>query len=729
MDRFFKLNKNLFLVEKELPQLTKTVEPEPTNHIWIYDRSYSMSYELPQLTQDIIKKAKEIPVGDTVTLGWFSGEGDYNFILKGFQVGREKDYTVLEKAVLKNNSPVSCTCFSEILADTENVIEDLSVISDRFSLLFFTDGYPVVRNYSREIESIFQAIEKVEGKVTSSCLVGYSNYYNRDLMVDMAERLGGSLIHNDSLTDFNITLSDLIQNASDSESKVRVEFDGAQPNQGVIFSVAGNNLNVYKQKEDGSIGFVPNKESKSDYVYFLTDRLSGSEKEVKLGKADVLRPSTKSSMLGAVYGVACLLNQKAKTDVAMEAVSSIGDKHFVDLLTNAYTNSEHGTAENALKEAMSDTKKRLTEGYDTAYLPPADAFCLLDMLEILMQDDEAHFYPYHPNFKYKRIGQKTKVIGKYPTFKPQDNVKCKLSDLSWNKTMLNLSVRATINGTINLKKGYKELGLNRTYPTHIHRNYSLVKDGLLNMKTLPVSMSKTTFNKLKAEGLFSGYTYEADHIYDLPLSAVPIMNRAIAEGRTSATALASKVQKQLQLEATMKVLNGLKKDLEATSGASADTFAGLSDSQVEFLEENGITKNGFSPKTEKEDPVDFYYAKEFKIAVKGVSSFPKVADVQKKVASGKDLTPREELIQNGIELYETSPVVKSSDKVKLAWLEDTVKAVKAELLTTRFDVQKTKFAILLGKKWFDEFESRENCSLEVNGKSVSFDVTEKRVNI
>jgi len=115
--RFFKIKDELFLVEKPI-QLDTVSDPEPTNHILIYDRSWSMCHELPQLVEDIIEKVKEIPIGDTITLGWFSGEGQYNFILKGFKVTEERDYKTLEKAIRNNKKPVSCTCFSEILTDT-----------------------------------------------------------------------------------------------------------------------------------------------------------------------------------------------------------------------------------------------------------------------------------------------------------------------------------------------------------------------------------------------------------------------------------------------------------------------------------------------------------------------------------------------------------------------------------------------------------------------------------
>jgi len=84
--RYYTVKENLFLVEQEIPGTDTPVVPDPVNHLWIYDRSYSMSYDLAALAKDLIYKAKEIPKGDTLSIGWFSSEGQHNFILKGFKI-------------------------------------------------------------------------------------------------------------------------------------------------------------------------------------------------------------------------------------------------------------------------------------------------------------------------------------------------------------------------------------------------------------------------------------------------------------------------------------------------------------------------------------------------------------------------------------------------------------------------------------------------------------------
>jgi len=732
--RYYTIKENLFLVEQEIMGTDKPVVPDPVNHIWIYDRSYSMSYDLPALAKDLIYKAKEIPKGDTLSLGWFSSEGEFNFILKGFRVNDGVDYKILENAINKNKTPVGCTCFSEILADTENVIEDLTVISDKFSLMFFTDGYPVVRNYSREIESIYTAVEKLEGKITSSCMIGYGNYYNRDIMMEMAERLGGSLIHSNNLPQFSIALEDLIKNAGSTTGKTPIEFTGAQPTENIIFSLNVDHknsatINMYRQKEDGTVMYPQVMGTDKERIFFLTNQISGNEKEVTLQENDFKRPTNKEPIIQALYSLACILNQKTKTDEALEVIGSLGDVRLVDSINNAFTNSEYGEVEESLRKAVHSPSERMVAGLNTDYLPPADAFCLLDVIELLLKDEEAYFYPYHEDFKYKKISRGTKTKGDFPKFTAEKNPKCSLSSLAWHKTKLNLSIKATINGTIELTDNPEKLGFAKDYPTHVFRNYAIVKDGFLNTPWLPVTLSKDNYELLSDKGvIWTNSVWEKDRIYVLELNTIPVMNRAIAEGKTSATDLSNKVFEEIKLQAQLKVLNDTRKTLEEKTSYVDSTFAGLTDEQIEYLKAKGITKNGFSPDMEKEEPVDYYYAKDFAIKVKSFSSLPSVKDTRARIASGK-LRPADEVMKLGIDLYDNSPVAKQSDKIKLAWVDEKVKELKSQLLDVRFDIQRTKFAIILGKKWFDEFESRDDSTLEVGGNTFTIAVEEKKVTI
>jgi len=412
--------------------------------------------------------------------------------------------------------------------------------------------------------------------------------------------------------------------------------------------------------------YPPTTGTAMEHIYFLTDKLNGDEEEVVIEENNFLRATHKESMLQAVYALGCILNQKTKTDEALEVIGSLGDTRLVDTLFNAFTNSEHGEAEEALKKAIHTPKERIQAEYNTSYLPPADAFCLLDVIELLLKDEEAHFYPYHEDFKYKKISRGTQTKGDFPKFTAEKNPKCDLSTLAWHKSKLNLSVKARIQGTIDLGDEAEKLGFAKNYPTYVFRNYAIVKDGFLNTPWLPVTLSKETYEKLSDKGvIWHNGAWESDRIYVLELNKIPVMNRAIADGKTSATDLSKKVFEEIELQAKLKVLNDAKKSLEEKTDYVDSTFAGLNDEQIEFLKDKGIGKNGFSPAMESQEPVDFYYAKDFAIKVKSFSSLPSVTDTRKRIASGK-LRPADEVMKLGIDLYDNSPVADQSDKIKLA---------------------------------------------------------------
>jgi len=150
----------------------------------------------------------------------------------------------------------------------------------------------------------------------------------------------------------------------------------------------------------------------------------------------------------------------------------------------------------------------------------------------------------------------------------------------------------------------------------------------------------------------------------------------------------------------------------------ANEFDGYNDVQVEYLNGLGITEKGFSPPTDKIEPTDFYYSKEFKINIKKFSSLPKVVDVLTKMKNKKPLTVSEELFVQPLSAYN------GVEKNQIEWLDKQIKDLTKENREIDSKIQKIKFAVLLGNQWFDEFDSRENCEMELNG--VSFSIKQER---
>jgi hypothetical protein len=715
-----KIRNDLFLVQHS-PAKAKRSAPVSTNHLWLFDRSGSMYGLLHSLIHDLKGLVRTLKPSDTVTLGWFSGPREYNYIVKGFKIANDADYVTLDKMLDKHASTVGMTCFSEILASTKQVIEDLSVFSKTFSLVFLTDGYPTVPSYNKEVETIFKAVTDIRGSISSALLVGYGNYYNRPLMTDISERLGAALTHSEGIKDFRSAVDGFLKDSGKS-AKVKVALDipyaKGTSKYPVAFSIAESGVNILAQ--DTGVVYAP----EGAEVYVLSNVRPASSAEITPREKDVRHSSDLEDLIKGVYGASYILCQLGKTDQAMEALATLGDVYLIDALTNAYTPSEYGVAEKKILHAINDPDGRYFKGWKKNYLPPVDAYCLLDVLDELLDDGKALFYPYHKSFDYKRIGVKAEASEDTPKFRA-DPVGVPISSLVWNSTKLNLSVAARITGKIHLIGEASKYGFSDDYPTWVHRNYALVKDGFLNVKTLPVSLSEETFTSLRSRGLIdSTERYIPDGIYDLHLDVVPVINRAMAEGKTSATELADKVRKEYELKGILKSLKYFKDEEVGDDTEKVGVFASLNDEQIAFLESNHIGKNGFSPKVAKGESTDFYYAKSFEIKVKGLSSFPKVSDVQDKIKAGKKLTVADTFVHAGIDLYEKSGMQKQEKEVRVAWLTIKIASLLKEQRAVSRAIQETKFAVLLAKSWFKEFQTREDNVLTVGDLTYTFALRE-----
>lgn len=742
---YAKLSPSLFLSEKPVNSVAKTKAlPEPTNHIWEIDRSGSMGSLLPSLVRDLKAKARELRAGDTLSLGWFSGEGQNNFVLKGFRIAGEADLKVLDTAFDNLARTVGLTCFSEILESTEQVCRDVSIFGTRYAFMLFTDGYPVVSNYSREVERIGAAVDKLKATLTSSLIVGYGDYYNKELLVDVARRIGGALIHSSALPHFGLALQAWVRDQQGIGNRVAVscrEF-GADTQ---FFTIQGENVVVLTPRKDGFID-VPTTAGGEDTLYALTKTKPVDGVEVKFSGPGLHKGSGKQELLGrGAYAAAVLLTQTLQADQAIDVLSKVGDVALIDAVNNAFTNAEYGAAEDQLKAAMVKPHARQTQGFNATYAPRPDAYCLLDLLEDLR---DSEFFPGHPDFEYKKTGPASKTkdgFGKF-TYRPGAGVK--MGSFVWNQTRLNLSLQAQIPGFVELQpkadKEAQDFGLADHYPAFVFRAFTLVKDGVLNVTKLPVTLpSQAIFNKLlKLGALDSGgytpFTWDAKTVFPVDLTKIPVMNRAMANGRTSATALAKLVWRELELQGQLKALKFYANDLEKTE----DKKTTLGKGEIfDFLVANGIDPDkGFlySPETEKEETTDFYMAKSFAIAVKGCSSLPKVTDVEDKLENiakaatdpkvkVKALTKSETLVQTGVESYRKSGMGKQSQGVALTWLQERVAELQTELRGVRTEIQKTKFAVILGKKWFDELKSRDNPSLTVGDNEFTFKLGEEKV--
>lgn len=665
----------------------KLTRPDKHN-VLIVDLSGSMDWATDALAKDTIKRVQDLPDGDFLSLAYFSGEGDYRWLVKGVKTDAKGKQSI--EAVIKNNFRArNTTCFSEVLGTTAQVIADVAPFSNVISLVFMSDGHPVVSSLERETTAIFKAIAGIKGQISDAVVVGYGDYYNRELLTKMAQALGATFTHAQSVEAVGEEFVKASKKKTARKLKIKVP-----KNAQVVFTV-----------QDGEVAVQTGDEiSETAQAYSIT---AGD----KNGLDDSL-----------AYAGALALMQADASDRALELMGSVGDVGIVNAIANAITNEEMGAVEERIKLAFANPGERFKEGRTPDCVPKADVFDVLDCLELLGEDESARFYPFHPSFSYKKIGRKTKVKEGYPTFEPYKGIGASFTSLVWNQKRLNLSVSMSISGHVQLKDGYEALGLPQNFPISVFRTYSMVANGLPNVRVLPASVSEATWQKLVAEGVIQpNGGWKEGKIFMLQLFKLPVCNRAKAKTVKLAKEVAQDAISALVLGGQIKAWKAIQKELDPEK-EFGQALTSYSPAQVAFLAENGIVNGKHQPPMETEEATDVLPVREFEITISKYSNLPSLAEVRKQQAKGK-FTDAGRLVYAGLQDYEVQGFKQKGEA--LAWLALRIKAASAAQRALTRQIQQAKFATVLGKQWFrDLSRSAANVEVELAGHKyqVGFDL-------
>lgn len=703
---------DLYLVQQSIPAvLDEEPKHQPTNHLWIVDRSGSMYSILPTLIKQLQTVLHSIPKGDSISFGYFSSEGTYRFVIKGFSLNSESDYEKVSAMLEEHKRTLGLTCFSEILADASNVIDDLQFITNRAALWFLTDGYPVVSNYSKEVNNIKTALTNLSGRLVASCFVGYGDFYNQELLADMAAWAGGISIHSSELPAAIENLTEFTTNAGMRSPRQVVQLPAGAT---LAFIIKEDGLETYKP--DGGQIYVPCTAHDYDLYSLCTEPSEGTDELAVVVWTD------------AVYAAASLLLVN-RPYAAEDLMAAMGDIYFINALSKAFSVEEYGRLSTELRQAAIYPAHRHKEGYQAGFKPDPNAFCILDLVDLLTKDDEAYFFPYHQDFRYKRTGAPSKPKEGYPAFTPVQNPGCPFQNVIWHSSKLNLSIQARINGIVDLGEEAIALGLPQHYGTWVTRNYTIINDGALWTTQIPMTFSLDTYNKLWSEGLVSADPWEPGKIYTLDLSKLPIINRAIAqmvEENVTAEQVAALAYQDEKHGAALKVLKELLKQKTGEESKLPDTYT---PEQKAFLESKGVRHYGFSPQTTQEKSGDYYLARTFDIKVKGFSSLPKVADVVTKLTNKKTLNGPAQAMADAYQ-EATTQMVLLNEEEGVQYLEDTIYMHKAQQRRIRHTIQRVKFSLLLGKRWFPDIDKEDLPVITLpGGQQVLFEFSEMKVEV
>lgn len=754
-----KFNEKFFLTIKDVKTLSEvalTPKPLPTNFIFIIDVSGSMSRDLDFIRKQLKNKLPSlIKDGDTVTIIWFSGRSEAGILIEEVEIKSLKNLQDVNNAIDRFLKPVGLTAFHKPLVLAKEAIGRIKKTRKDgiFSLIFLTDGY----NNDCSWSDVTKSLKSLESDLTSSTFVEYGYYADSRAIAQMAELVGGEKVEAEQFDEYDGVVEAKLQRTYASAKKVVVDVPANDRVFDFAFTVSpANEIILYGVNEDNQV-LVP--EDTISLLWFSS----------KPSSSFIFPYENKPELNKLVYSALFVLCEKLQNDYADDVFKVLGDKNLYDFFTNAFGKQKLFAFKNMVKECVFDHTKRFLKGRVENLVADESAYCVMDFINDLTNDEKALVYPLHPEFSYKRIGAKKistagqlneeqkKKISEAKTveelkaitdsiaesnpealkFEYNDREKgYSISNLVWSSERANLSINIKFDGYVTLpenKFGIKKID------TFIFRNYTIIKDGILNISTLPVSLSEETLKKISSQaGIIVGAYGNGDGIAIVDFSGLPVINRKMVKS-ISAKKLAELEYNLLKLQALSKVYKyyeGLhfpkvSKGLVDEYGAEAEAW----------LKELGITSyNGFNPKMTTEKGTDFYIAYELNTKIAKHSTIPTVASVIKKLDEGQSLTAVEELMKPAIDDYNTQVTSKiytslKDEKLKNDVLENWLKGANKEAQTKRKqylqEIAQIKFSLIMSKKWFEEFKSMDEDTLvqKIDGKDLTFQFEFKETQI
>lgn len=782
MANSYQVAEKLYLVEQ---RLSKGGAPPnkvevPTNHIAVIDCSGSMWNDLPRIREQLKKRLpKLLKEKDTISLVWFSGRGEFGTLLEAEPVATLADLKDVNTAIDRWIKPIGLTGFKEPLEEVSKLIQRVGkkTKGSVFALFFMSDGCD--NQWSRS--EILKATEKAADGLASATFVEYGYYADRPLLTQMAEKAGGSLIFAEDFDKYGPTFEAAMQRKLSGAPRIEEKIAG-DPVGGFAWTMADGEITTYSV--ESGIARVPEDTTR---LWYLSPSKVGSDQGTVNYFVEELRTPDRASSgewsVDATYAAVSLFSVRMQPNVVYPLLKALGDVQYIERFGGCFGKQKYSEFMEAAQTAAFDPKARFQKGYDPNKVPKDDAFTVLDLLRTLAEDDNNRVLLDHEDFKYNRIGRGRVDASEVLTDDDQVEIQKLTNEIKWTKdpkkiTELTNKIAEVAakkgpglkftgtkvadegysisNLTFNenrpnvsilvRKEGFVDLGerlpksakktdplakIPTAFETYIHRNYAIIKDGLVNVEKLPVRVTMSTYLKISKQGIqdANGRTPSRDDAsvdMVIDLRSLPVVNRKMVKA-ASAEALFRLEFEAMKARAAQKVYNSYKKERFPRKSAGFEVMYGKE--AADWLKDHGLTDyNGFNPKSVQAEATDFYMGKELCVSLKGLSSLPSLKDVQERMAKGK-VTPSAALMVPYVEEVEgflaSAAYTKAADPEKVfeAWLDGQQKATTENVRAKLFDIAQIKFSIIVGQVWFTEFGSIDENTLkltidgtEINGK-------------
>lgn len=735
----------LFLVEQIINQITdcEMKRRPPAHEIILIDDSGSTMGFNSRMRQHVAARVKAMAKrGAILSYGWFSGVNECDWIVRGANVATQEQ--MILTAIERHRPKFNLTCFSQILQKTETLIDELSGTEDNPNLFFLTDG-----NDNQKVAEVLETLSRLAPRIRVSKIVGYSDWIDRERLSKMAAALNAEFVHADDIEDFETHFANFEEAADNAQPKVEVMLQKGEPEFGAVFTLTNGAVEMIETlpyermlTATGPVLRSPRVlvSEAASAVYYFSKEPVGSLKTT---------PEDMERSLPSLYAAARTLLQLDRPADALEVMGAIGDINIANRINNSFTVAEYGKIEGVLQRAVYAADERFIKGRQPGCVPKRNAFCLFDLIELLINDDDVAIAVSHPAMKYKPKGRGSVVRAGYPPFKRSNEVMVPFNGVIFHKSELNISFSFQTPGIVELDEDAPKYGFSQSFKTKKWSARSLVADAKRNILRLPLANVKDSLlQTLTSHGIVIS---NADGIVVLDLTQIPIVNRQMAESYTNLDTVCGMMWTEKVLEAENKVVGSLFNQLPEDMQERVKVLVSgtvYTDEQIAYLAKFGINAEGvYDPPTDPAPTTDVKTITTVEFEIENFGSLPSLNDITAKLAKiasydpnapvekGKrkqkkpELTPREELM---VEPYKAFHMAhgKESEAQRAVVLRERRKTLARELAKLRREMHMFRFATTIGKVPFDQVKKlTERTEHVYNDLTYIIKVVEKEVEI
>jgi hypothetical protein len=649
---------------KIILEKTENAINQPTNYLVIADCSGSMWSSIKYLKDTLSATKDLLTPADTISLAWFSGFNKFDWITKGATATANFD-ALIERNIYTRGM----TNYTQVLGSISTVLADVEVLTGHNNnvLLFLSDGHP---NDNSPEKDILRICKDLNGKFTNARIIGYSNNYNRRVLLDMAEAMGGQMSHISDHFELDKSYKTFFEN------RILVKNVALPKKYDLVWQVS-NDVSILTQKADNSVD-VPDNGQESELF------------AVDFNELDSL-PQTSLSEGKFVYSLAFVLSQKNKANLGVGVLRKAGDANMAKTLRKAFTVAQKGEAENVLKNFALNFPVTLATG-------EANSVKLSDFLD-KVEDNLGNIELDLSESVYNPVTRKGTNVSKVNFELKNDGAKivqvvanenrANISLLTVRKGQILEVVDAELAGRIEAFNATSDKKITLPIEADTYRNYTLVANGDFNFKALAIKYpdSTVTFEPEKDFDIFD----ETEKT--LKIRDFVNLSKALINEKAHASVLGFYIKQ-----------NSEQKHFEdwRVTNYGADG--------AKLLEEMGIDYAGrYSPKKESipvEADADYIPFLEIDGYIKGASTVSASTSYKKWTAGGKKPNVADAILFPLFEKYEQLKATLSTE-LFVKSLQLTLEGVQKSVKMLSRELASIKFHMVTTNSWFENCEKAD----------------------